>query len=402
MLNLNFIFSNTKQEPKSVRLIDGKVTVYKRPQSHQWQCRFKLANNKWYSASTGTEELDQAKSQAIVLYETIKLKVDRGLAITTKTFKQIAKEEMLRMSRSAITKRDIRKYKDYVFIWEKYLIPFFGNYTIDNITVELVADFDAWRLAEMGKDARAMTKKHHAMAFTKIVNIAKESGYLPHSKVVPQLNIQGAKAKPRPAFTDEELERLYAFMPIWQKDVFHRHPGDVRVVCSAYVKFLVNTGIRHSTESMPLRWKHLQWHWMGTKRYLRIWVNGKTGARYLIAKHEVIEVLEELMRWQMLPYADLGAIIDARLDKRIFVLQSGEMPHLLENIFRHLMMKSGLQKDVSGQNRTLYSLRHTYATKALASGVDIHTLAKQMGTSVVMIERHYSKLTPMLKADMLG
>ena len=402
MLNLNFIFSNTKQEPKSVRLIDGKLTVYKRPQSHQWQCRFKLANNKWYSASTGTEELDQAKSQAIVLYETIKLKVDRGLAITTKTFKQIAKEEMLRMSRSAITKRDIRKYKDYVFIWEKYLIPFFGNYTIDNITVELVADFDAWRLAEMGKDARAMTKKHHAMAFTKIVNIAKESGYLPHSKVVPQLNIQGAKAKPRPAFTDEELMRLYAFMPIWQKDVFHRHPGDVRVVCSAYVKFLVNTGIRHSTESMPLRWKHLQWHWMGTKRYLRIWVNGKTGARYLIAKHEVIEVLEELMRWQMLPYADLGAIIDARLDKRIFVLQSGEMPHLLENIFRHLMMKSGLQKDVSGQNRTLYSLRHTYATKALASGVDIHTLAKQMGTSVVMIERHYSKLTPMLKADMLG
>jgi integrase len=303
MLNLNFIFSNTKQEPKSVRLIDGKVTVYKRPQSHQWQCRFKLANNNWYSASTGTEELDKAKSQAIVLYETIKLKVDNGLAITTKTFKQIAKEEMLRMSRSAITKRDIRKYKDYVFIWEKYLIPFFGNYTIDNITVELVADFDAWRLAEMGKDARAMTKKHHAMAFTKIVNIAKESGYLPHSKVVPQLNIQGAKAKPRPAFTDEELERLYAFIPIWQKDVFHRHPGDVRVVCSAYVKFLVNTGIRHSTESMPLRWKHLQWHWMGAKRYLRIWVNGKTGARYLIAKHEVIEVLEELMRWQMLPYA---------------------------------------------------------------------------------------------------
>ena len=40
-----------------------------------------------------------------------------------------------------------------------------------------------------------------------------------------------------------------------------------------------------------------------------------------------------------------------------------------------------------------YSLRHTYATLALTyDRVPIHTLAKQMGTSVQMIERHYSHL----------
>jgi integrase len=402
MSQLNFIFSNTESQPQSLRLKDGKLNIYKRSQSAQWQCRFKLSNGKWHSASCGTEDIEQAKIQAITLYETIKIKIDNGLAITTKTFKQIANDEIFRMSKSASTKRSIRNYKDYFFILEKYLIPFFGNYTIDAITEQTVADFDAWRLAEMGKDAKAMTKKHHAMAFNRIVTIAKERGYIPPNKIIPPLNIQGAKSTPRPAFTEEELQRMYAYMPIWQKDVFHRHPGDVRVVCSAYIKFLVNTGIRHSTESLPLRWKHLQWHWIGTQRYLRIWVNGKTGARYLIAKHEVIEVLEELMRWQSLPYKDLGEIIDARLDRRIFVLQTGEMPHLLENIFRHLMKKSGLLKDISGQNRTLYSLRHTYATQALAKGVDIHTLARQMGTSVVMIEKHYSKITPMLKAEMLG
>jgi hypothetical protein len=38
-------------------------------------------------------------------------------------------------------------------------------------------------------------------------------------------------------------------------------------------------------------------------------------------------------------------------------------------------------------------LRHTYATFALTHDqVPIHTLAKQMGTSVLMIERHYSHL----------
>jgi integrase len=58
--------------------------------------------------------------------------------------------------------------------------------------------------------------------------------------------------------------------------------------------------------------------------------------------------------------------------------------------------------ECAGQDRTLYSLRHTYATFALLNdGMDVHTLAVQMGTSIQMIERHYSHLTPRLKKDML-
>ena len=33
--------------------------------------------------------------------------------------------------------------------------------------------------------------------------------------------------------------------------------------------------------------------------------------------------------------------------------------------------------------------------------MDIHTLAIQMGTSIDMIERHYSHLTPRLRKEML-
>jgi hypothetical protein len=43
----------------------------------------------------------------------------------------------------------------------------------------------------------------------------------------------------------------------------------------------------------------------------------------------------------------------------------------------------------------------TNATFALVNdGMDIHALAKQMGTSIGMIERHYSHLTPRMKKDM--
>jgi integrase len=56
-----------------------------------------------------------------------------------------------------------------------------------------------------------------------------------------------------------------------------------------------------------------------------------------------------------------------------------------------------------GKERTLYSLRHYYATMALTyERMSIYTLAKHMGTSVLMIEKHYSKITPMLSAEKLA
>jgi integrase len=61
-----------------------------------------------------------------------------------------------------------------------------------------------------------------------------------------------------------------------------------------------------------------------------------------------------------------------------------------------------LEKE-DGQNRTLYSLRHTYATfELLRNSTDIHTLSKQMGNSAAMIEKHYSKLTATMAAERLA
>ena len=55
------------------------------------------------------------------------------------------------------------------------------------------------------------------------------------------------------------------------------------------------------------------------------------------------------------------------------------------------------------QSRTFYSLRHAYATFALTyDNINIHTLARQMGTSVVMIEKHYSHLDAVKAIEQLG
>ena len=72
-------------------------------------------------------------------------------------------------------------------------------------------------------------------------------------------------------------------------------------------------------------------------------------------------------------------------------------------ILVNLGKDAGLLSNQQGKTRTLYILRHTYAVQALlANRTDIHTLARQMGMSAAMIERHYSKLTATMAADRLA
>ena len=69
----------------------------------------------------------------------------------------------------------------------------------------------------------------------------------------------------------------------------------------------------------------------------------------------------------------------------------------LRQLFKPMLAEAGLLFDKDGRERSLYSCRHTYATFSLLyRKVPVHTLARNMGTSVAMIERHYSHLTPRL------
>jgi len=80
-------------------------------------------------------------------------------------------------------------------------------------------------------------------------------------------------------------------------------------------------------------------------------------------------------------------------------LSDGSVPDNWNKSFRHWLEASELLYcPVTGKERSLYSLRHYYATQRLLEGIPIHDLAEQMGTSVLMITKHYSHLTPLMKA----
>lgn len=402
MNNLSFLFAVSALDQESIKLLDGDLTLYKRPNSHQWQCRFKLATGAWHSASTGSAQLAEATTHAISIYETVKVKLASDLAIKTRTFRQLANQELAAAARVVHANPNKRTHVDYIHIYTKYLIPFFGAYQINDITQEAVDDYAAWRISQMGKEPKSYTQRRHAGLYKRVIERAREQGLIHQYRTISLLEVAGDKPEARPAFNQQEISYLLEYMRDCERFGRNQRSNHMRRLCRVYVEFLLGTGIRQGTESMPIRWKSLQWHWIGEQRYLRVWVSGKTGPRYLIAKHFVIEALERLIKWQTLPYPNLDAVIEAKLDRRVFVFPEGDAPHSLNSVFERLMVESGLFKDATGKNRTLYSLRHTYATFALAEGVDIHTLARQMGTSTLMIERHYSKLTPMMAAEKLA
>ena len=378
------------------------MSLFKRSGSNQWQCRFKLPNAQWHSVSTGHADIEVAKQSAVAIYERSMAKISQDLSLKSKSFKQLATEDLLFMDIALKEGSGKAIFKDYKFVLKKYLIPFFGGYKLNQITPELVKDFESWRLSQMGRDPQASTKRTHATTYNRIIALAREQNLIADTYRVPLLDPHGPPGQTRPAFSKEEIDQLLAYMPSWELVGRSSRTREMRQLCRCYVEFLLYTGARPGTELNPMRWRHLQWHWIGDQRYLKIWLSGKTGPRYLIAKHLVIESLERLIVWHQLPFKNLEEVIAGKLDRLIFTFPRGVQPYNFNPQFENLLKECGLLKDVAGRNRSLYSLRHTYATFALAEGVDIHTLARQMGTSTLMIERHYSKLTPMMAAAKLA
>jgi integrase len=293
---------------------------------------------------------------------------------------------------------------DYVSIIERYFVPYFGDRQLELLTHTDVREFELWRDRQLVRKPKTSTLNNFTSAWSRLIETAVSRGFISERVPVPKLTSRGEKGKTRPAFSREEIDALLAFMVEWQHKGRMSVEREIRPLLRDYVEMLLYTGMRHGTEAMGIRWRDLEWHTKDGVRYLRVWVDGKTGGRWLIAKHAAVDVLKRLHARQK-DICDLSfeTTLTTRVPHLLFRFSDGHQPHSLVGTFRRLMRDSGLLVDGAGQTRTLYSLRHTYATLALLEGgADIHTLSKQMGNSAAMIERHYSKLTATMAADKLA
>jgi integrase len=208
---------------------------------------------------------------------------------------------------------------------------------------------------------------------------------------------------------------------------------ELRSLLKDYVVVLLDTGARPGKELLDLTWAQIELVFFPTITktgvvaelgegeieeleianlnrtvYMHI-LTGKVsrgGGRRAVGRQPTVAALEAIAQ------RNYGRSLKEQLAKRskekVFMYKeyinlkkdkSGRAPKLLpptsfSKLFDEFLLDHNLLIDpVTNKRRVFYSLRHTYATMALTTDmVGIHTLAKQMGTSVGMIEQHYSHL----------
>ncbi|MGY3354800.1 integrase [Bradyrhizobium sp. GM0.4] len=55
------------------------------------------------------------------------------------------------------------------------------------------------------------------------------------------------------------------------------------------------------------------------------------------------------------------------------------------------LKEAGVERSTFGEKYSIYSLRHFYAVQALRNGVGVFEVARNMGTSVEIIQEYYGK-----------
>ena len=372
--------------PRTHTLRDGELVLYKRKRSRVWQCKYKLFTGQWVRISTGKSVLEHAVRVASDMYDEARYRERLGLAPVQKSFADIARTTVEELRRDLAAGTGKKIFVDYISIIERYFIPFFGLRDLHTLKHQHIAEFERWRNHKMGRTPKSSTLMNFASAFSRVCGTAVQRGWISERVPLPKLSRRGEKGSVRPAFSAEEIAKLRVFMRTWEGAAKLDWDTMQRPLLCDYVEFLLLTGMRHGTESMRVQWRDCEWYEADGVKYLRVRVSGKTGERYLTAKHEALAVLQRLHQRQ----ADIaGREFDAVLGRANLLLfrnAVGVRPRTFNSMFGKPMREHGLISDAGGSRRTPYSIRHTYATQELLSGTDIHTLAKQMGTSVRMLQ----------------
>ena len=364
-------------------IFDGRVHVYKRGRSRFWQCMTFL-DGKNHRASTKEESLGKAKDFAEDWYLGLRGKIKMGEPVSEKTFEEAAAQFV--MEYEVITGGDRSPiYIDNMKRQLKlYLLPFFGSKGVSQVTAGLVQEYRVHRQHHQvdhptknksggtRPPARA-TLHQEVVVIRQVLKTAIRHGWL---KYLPDLSMPyktAGKLTRRAWFSPEEYKKLYeatrrrANKPKkerwrWQCEQLHD-----------FVLFMANTGLR------PDEAKRLEYRDVSIvedratgETILEIDLRGKRGTGFCKSTNGAVRPFQRLQARNNPSPMDL-----------VF-------PNDQSRLFNQVLAEEDLKTDRDGQNRTAYSLRHTYICLRLMEGADIYQIAKNCRTSVEMIEKYYA------------
>lgn len=383
------------QEP--IKLQGGTLTLFLR--NGLWQARIYVGDRRYIWRSLKTSKKAQAQQTGLRLLHETQFKQQQGLPVSSRSLNAVIDEYVTWRERDHMLGQSsghgggkftsahmLRQVKRVVVFWREYA----GGKAIEAVDDKVLRDYIPWRKAYYGRMATLPknAKLHPAdktlqweiMLGKMLVKFAHDQGYRGH-KPLPTATFTPKTKRVRPAFTVPEYVRLYRAMRAWIAQATNEFWRHSRLLLRDYVLVLANSGLRVG-EANKLEWRDVvPFKDEHGRANVQLHVRGKTGARVVIPRVRVAHYLQRVRTLR-------GAV---QPNDRVFVMRDGSAITTLIDQFNTVLIKAGLERNSAGDKFTLYSLRHFYAVQAIVNGIDVYVVARNMGTSVQMIEQYYGK-----------
>ena len=364
---------------------DGRVILYKRAglKDPVWQARIRVPNSTGYKRiTTKTADQREAERFAINCYEDLYIHVKTGGSIKSKTFKQVFGEWEKHVTTMGHTRKG-GSWEDTIERVRVYALTFFGPMRMTDIGPVEFADYWEWRKKNFNRTKPSNgTLRRERTSILPVFKYAVSKGYI---SAAPDTDPPKATLERRPTFTQDEWRKIYTKARDWVKEGESLATWRQRFITQQYVLVLANTGLRVG-ELRGLRWSDLRTVQTTDGTRLVAEVRGKTGVREVVFQDGAENYIKRVYDQRM---DELGKAPPD--DEVIFSHKDGSPIQTMKTAFHSLLKFSGVPIERNGGSRTIYSLRHFYATMRLSNDTSPFLLAKQMGTSVEMLEKFYGQ-----------
>jgi integrase len=364
---------------------DGRIILYKREglKNPKWQARIRVPNaNSYKTATTKTTDVVKAQVFALNLYEELYFRVKAGGSVNSKTFKQVF-DEWAKSVRQQGQTRQGGSWDSTIERVRSYGLEYFGAKRIDEIKTRDFAEYWDWRRSNFKrKPPSNASLKREKVCLVPVFKFARQRSYI---TTLPEIETASFKPRRRSTFTGAEWQTLYTQSAAWVREGEKRATQRDRFVAQQVFLILANTGMRVG-ELRSLRWSDLRTVNIQDSMQMVAWVKGKTGAREVVFQPGADEYVRRLYDLRIQEMGESPAT-----ENLVVCHRDGRAISSFKNSFKSLMEFAEIPLERNGMTRTIYSLRHFYATKRLENETSAFLLAKQMGTSVEMLEKFYGQ-----------
>jgi len=387
--------SNVGLNPYELQSIQGfpdTLKIYRIKRSKFWQCRYFVPGRGLIRKSTRCSDKSAAIEFAKDFYETILLEQRSGRLTSQASFSAYAGKLLKRQEsmvlRGELDRRMIVEERGKL---NRDVLPALGAHHIGKISTAMIRDFIDQLSAERHLSPSSLKK--YVVLIRKTFKTAAEENAIERIPIMPTIK---GKHSPRTWFDEHEYKFIRetcmrmaemetgasSSRDYSTRNRFHRGNMSFSEVYD-FIIFMVNSFLR------PSEWKKLQNHHIrivdeGKKnQHLLISVpNPKTRSIDSVTMDVAVPVYKRILERNSAP--DDYLFFNPIANRDYAARRMGEM-------FNEILEKCELKTDRYGQQRSIYSLRHTSLMFRILKGdsVDLVLLATNARTSVQMLEKFY-------------